>query len=64
MTKTVLVTGASGFIGKFVVPALAKGGWQVRAAARDPGCCEARHRGRGHAGFETHDRLGSPTRRR
>jgi UDP-glucose 4-epimerase len=36
MTKTVLVTGASGFIGKFVVPALAKGGWQVRAAARDP----------------------------
>jgi UDP-glucose 4-epimerase len=36
MTKTVLVTGASGFIGKFVVSALAKEGWQVRAAARDP----------------------------
>ena len=42
MTKTVLVTGASGFIGKFVVPALAKGGWQVRAAARDPGSVAAK----------------------
>jgi UDP-glucose 4-epimerase len=36
VNKTVLVTGASGFIGKFVVPALAKQGWQVRAAARNP----------------------------
>lgn len=36
MTKTVLVTGASGFLGKFVVRALAKEGWQVRAAVRDP----------------------------
>jgi uncharacterized protein YbjT (DUF2867 family) len=36
VTRTVLVTGASGFIGKFVVPALAKEGCQVRAAARDP----------------------------
>jgi UDP-glucose 4-epimerase len=34
--KTVLVTGASGFIGKRVTTALAKQGWQVRAAARDP----------------------------
>jgi nucleoside-diphosphate-sugar epimerase len=34
--RTVLVTGASGFIGRHVVGALAKAGWQVRAASRDP----------------------------
>jgi nucleoside-diphosphate-sugar epimerase len=37
MKKTVLVTGASGFIGKHVVTALAQSGWRVRAASRDPG---------------------------
>lgn len=37
MTRTVLVTGASGFIGKHVVPELARQGWRVRAAARNPG---------------------------
>lgn len=42
MSKTVLVTGASGFIGKFVVPALAKEGWRVRAAARDPASVPAK----------------------
>jgi nucleoside-diphosphate-sugar epimerase len=31
---TVLVTGASGFVGRGVVPYLADQGWQVRAAAR------------------------------
>lgn len=36
MTQTVLVTGASGFIGKWLVAALAQQGWPVRAAARDP----------------------------
>lgn len=36
MTGRVLVTGASGFIGQRLVGALAKHGWQVRAAARDP----------------------------
>src|SRR5206468_871461 len=34
--RTVLVTGASGFIGKQVVATLAKSDWQVRAASRDP----------------------------
>jgi UDP-glucose 4-epimerase len=34
--RKVLVTGASGFIGAAVVAGLAKQGWQVRAAARDP----------------------------
>jgi nucleoside-diphosphate-sugar epimerase len=36
MTKTVLVTGASGFIGASVVRALAKEGFRVRAASRVP----------------------------
>jgi UDP-glucose 4-epimerase len=36
MERCVLVTGASGFIARCLVPALAKAGWQVRAAARDP----------------------------
>ena len=36
MTKRVLITGATGFIGKPLVTALAKQGYAVRAAARDP----------------------------
>ena len=34
--RKVLITGASGFIGKPIVRALAASGWTVRAAARDP----------------------------
>ncbi|MGH6825700.1 NAD-dependent epimerase/dehydratase family protein, partial [Methyloceanibacter sp.] len=34
--RTMLITGASGFIGKPLVRALAASGWTVRAAARDP----------------------------
>jgi uncharacterized protein YbjT (DUF2867 family) len=33
--KAVLVTGASGFIGKHVTQALARAGWRVRAASRN-----------------------------
>jgi UDP-glucose 4-epimerase len=36
VTRTVLVTGASGFIGRHVIEALAKTGWRVRAASRRP----------------------------
>lgn len=36
MTRTVLVTGASGFVGRSLVPALRDAGWTVRAACRDP----------------------------
>ena len=36
MTRRVLITGATGFIGKQLVAALAKQGFAVRAAARDP----------------------------
>ena len=36
MSARVLVTGATGFIGKALVPALANEGFTVRAAARDP----------------------------
>jgi nucleoside-diphosphate-sugar epimerase len=36
MEGRVLVTGASGFIGKRLTTALARDGWEVRGAARDP----------------------------
>lgn len=32
----VLVTGANGFVGRYVVPALARAGWSVRPAVRSP----------------------------
>ncbi|MDX2287373.1 MAG: NAD-dependent epimerase/dehydratase family protein [Hyphomicrobiaceae bacterium] len=32
---TILVTGATGFVGRAMVPALVRSGWRVRAAARD-----------------------------
>jgi len=37
----VLITGASGFIGRRLAGALAKQGWQVRAASRDPASLQA-----------------------
>ncbi|MBU1212755.1 MAG: NAD-dependent epimerase/dehydratase family protein [Alphaproteobacteria bacterium] len=39
----VLVTGASGFIGRCLVPALAEAGCAVRAAARDPETIDSKH---------------------
>jgi len=43
MAGRVLITGASGFIGKRLVGALAKEGWQVRAASRDPSAIPVRN---------------------
>lgn len=34
MTRRILVTGATGFVGRHLVPALAAGGFQIRAALR------------------------------
>jgi nucleoside-diphosphate-sugar epimerase len=42
LKRTVLITGASGFIGKHLVRALAASGWAVRAASRDPEAIPAR----------------------
>ncbi len=42
MAKRVLITGASGFIGTRLAGALAREGWQVRAASRDPSSIPAR----------------------
>jgi UDP-glucose 4-epimerase len=44
MKGRVLVTGASGFIGNALAAALAKQGWQVKAAARDPASIRAADR--------------------
>lgn len=41
MTRMVLITGASGFIGTPLAQALAKQGWQVRGAARNPAAVPA-----------------------
>ncbi|CAN0412508.1 unnamed protein product, partial [Phaeothamnion confervicola] len=41
VSRRVLVTGANGFIGRDLVARLAGNGWQVRAAARDPGTLRA-----------------------
>ena len=41
MSRRVLITGASGFIGKYLAKALTKEGWQVRAASRDPSAIPA-----------------------
>lgn len=40
MAKVVLVTGASGFIGREVVPALEGAGWRVVRAVRDTARCD------------------------
>ena len=41
MSRRVLITGASGFIGRRLAGVLAKVGWQVRAASRDPSSIQA-----------------------
>jgi nucleoside-diphosphate-sugar epimerase len=34
-----LVTGATGFVGRALIPVLQRGGWRVRAVGRDPARC-------------------------
>jgi nucleoside-diphosphate-sugar epimerase len=36
MARTALVTGATGFMARHLIPALLEGGWEVRATARRP----------------------------
>ena len=46
MTRLALVTGASGYIGAQLVPALLDQGWRVRVLARTPGKLDAAWRDR------------------
>ena len=46
MSRTALVTGATGAIGSRLVPALLDAGWQVRVLSRSPGKLDSGWRGR------------------
>jgi uncharacterized protein YbjT (DUF2867 family) len=53
--ETVLLTGATGFVGASVYPALIAAGYRVRCATRDPEAAARRKDGRDYVRFDLED---------
>ncbi|MBM3782675.1 MAG: NAD-dependent epimerase/dehydratase family protein, partial [Acidobacteria bacterium] len=53
--RTLLLTGATGFVGQAVYPALVAAGWTVRCASRDPVAAARRWPGRSWVALDVSD---------